>query len=129
MRKALTLSALVLLAFIAMPAFGDVTLLSASTATTVASPAVRSSHEGASGGKDAYTFTLTTSGAPFTHRARLEESLDAGTSWAVVALFLGAPIVRADCGGCRFRIATANPAGSALTVTVAASGDLVLVTP
>lgn len=123
MRKALTLFALVF-AFIALPAFGDVTLLSASTATG-ASPAVHSTHEGTAGGLDTWTFTLTA----FPKRAQLQESLD-GTHWATVALFLGVPIVRAECGGCAFRVYVSGQTTppTPLTATVSATGATVLAT-
>lgn len=123
MRK--TLFALVLLAFVpvAFTASADVTLLSASTSTG-ASPAVHSTASGSPGGLDTWTFVLTTTGPAWTRRAQLQESLD-GTNWSTVALFLGAPLVSLDCGGCRFRIYVAgNPAGSALSVTAATTGNL-----
>jgi hypothetical protein len=126
MRK--ILAALVLFAFIAGPASaGTVTLLSNSTSTG-ASAVVHSTASGSPGGLDAWTFTLTATGAPWNRRAQLQESLD-GQNWSTVGLFVGAPLVRLDCGGCRFRSYVAgNPAGSALTVTATTTGNLTAAT-
>jgi hypothetical protein len=121
MRK--ILSALILAA--SLPAFADpVTLMSASTATGP-STAVHSTHIGTAGGTDVWTFNL----SAFSRRAQLQESLD-GVNWSTVALFLGIPIVRVECGSCHFRVylvgQTTPP--TPLTATAAVTGASVAAT-
>ena len=122
MKTRLTLAALLFASAVPASA-GSVTLLSNSTATG-ASTAMHSTHIGTAGGTDTYTFTL----SAFSRRAQLQESLD-GTHWTTVALFLGAPIVRAECGGCHFRIYVAgNPDAVPLTAAASVTGALVAAT-
>lgn len=115
-----------LLLAVASSAFADpVTLMSASTATGASTYAVHSTHVGTAGGTDTWTFTLTA----FARRAQLQESLD-GVNWSPVALFLGVPIVRVECGPCHFRVYLAGQTAppTPLTATASVTGASVAAT-
>ena len=128
MRRALTLLLAVALAAVSFPAGGDTAVvhLLAAVTTPGASSAVTTANE--TGGEQYLFFFRATGGG----EARMEVSLDAGTSWSTIHRFYGRsefwryPV----CGGCRFR-AFAVTASSTSTVSVdaAVAGAASLITP
>ena len=119
--KRLILAALL----IAAPAFADSSTTALSTAKS--SPGACSSIYSATTGTGGETWSFLKSGEG---SARLELSLDAGSTWQAFRPFTpgqgGNLITAPSCGGCRFRVYVTS-ADSTHTVTVGATVSGVLV--